>query len=130
MFKILLSFLFIGWCVNDVNEMSDDSFPIYGEIVGFAHQDSKGAWFLTDSPVLKSCCQAAPDADEVVFINKAEGLQEKSFYHFEGSVKKNQEIKEFFGKKVSGGEKGFVHLLGIFIGAAILSYLFAKRWKK
>jgi hypothetical protein len=125
---LFLSFL-IGWCVNDVNQMKLNSQPVQCEIKGIVHKNGD-EWFITDSPVLKSCCQARPREDEVVYLQNIKDLKEKRLYTFAGVIQQIGDRKVFSGVPIHGGNRGYIPFFAILSGSICFCYFAAKKWGK
>ena len=127
MIHCLFVSFYICWSVNDVNRMDQNQFPIMGEFSGFTHKSEEGDWFLTDQPNLQSCCQAAPNESQVLFLSTRDPLDEKRLYKFEGSVRLEGSRKILEGVKLKVKSIGFLHLFTLLGIVLILSGLALKK---
>lgn len=104
------------------------------EIKGFTHKTKEGKWFLTDQPVLKSCCHIEPKEDEVIFLEVDEPLYEKRLYKFEGIISHDGTKRIFHGKKEESAFMGSDLLVvfstfAIFIALLTLKHKIQRRWE-
>lgn len=92
------------------------------EVKGFVHQDQEGRYFLTDSPVLKSCCKAKPKEGEALYIETDDLLEVKRLYTFEGTLGVDG---IFHGKKLESEPMSFLPFVILLLSIGLI---FRLKW--